>query len=78
MDRQKVKKLPKVKPTENNASKFSLHECVVCNGFGTLKYGAKICQACKGRGYIVINNETGEPVDDRGMDGNGQRLDKTT
>lgn len=46
-------------PTNN---KFSPHQCVVCNGFGTLKYGAKVCQACKGRGYIVINNETGEPV----------------
>lgn len=55
-----VKDLPKQK----SDSKFSLHECVVCNGFGTLKYGSKTCQACKGRGYIVINNETGAPVTD--------------
>lgn len=30
--------------------------CPVCNGFGTLKYGEKICQACKGKGYIVVPN----------------------
>ena len=35
--------------------------CVVCNGFGTLKYGEKICQACKGKGYIIVPNK---------MDGN--------
>jgi len=49
-------------------TKFSLHQCVVCNGFGTLKYGAKMCQACKGRGYVVINNETGGPVEDGKID----------
>ena len=53
-----VKKPPKVK------SNFVAQQCPVCNGFGTLKYGAKICQACKGLCYIVINNETGEPVID--------------
>ncbi len=28
--------------------------CVICNGFGTLKYGEKICQACDGKGYILV------------------------
>ena len=28
--------------------------CPVCNGFGTLNYGKKQCQACEGRGYILI------------------------
>ena len=58
------KELPKQKSDSN----FSLHECVVCNGFGTLKYGSKVCQACKGRGYIVINNDTGEPVENGRME----------
>jgi len=31
--------------------------CPVCNGFGTLKYGAKTCQACLGKGYVVIPNQ---------------------
>lgn len=28
--------------------------CPVCNGFGTLKYGSKVCQACDGKGYILV------------------------
>ena len=28
--------------------------CPVCNGFGTLKYGAIECQACKGLGYVLV------------------------
>lgn len=28
--------------------------CPVCNGFGTLKYGALICQACNGKGYVLV------------------------
>jgi len=32
-------------------------KCVVCNGFGSLKYGAKTCQACNGQGYIVIDQD---------------------
>ena len=28
--------------------------CPVCNGFGTLKYGSKSCQACDRKGYILI------------------------
>ena len=45
-------------------NKFSIHKCVVCNGYGTLKYGEKTCQGCNGRGYVTINNETGKPVED--------------
>ena len=44
-------------------NKFTPHRCVVCNGFGTLKYGEIKCQACKGLGYVVINNDTGLPVE---------------
>lgn len=32
-------------------------KCVVCNGFGTLKYGEKVCQACDGKGYIIVNQD---------------------
>lgn len=34
-------------------SKFPI-KCVVCNGFGTLKYGEIVCHACKGKGYILV------------------------
>lgn len=43
-------------------SRFTPHKCVVCNGFGTLKYGAIVCQACNGTGFVVIDNETGLAV----------------
>jgi len=56
--------------------KFEVHKCVVCNGFGTLKYGAKTCQGCIGRGFVTINSETGLPVEDGRKDGR-QELDKT-
>ena len=41
----------KVKP------KYLGQECPVCRGFGTLKYGAKVCQACEGKGYILVPAE---------------------
>lgn len=44
---------------------FIPQKCPVCNGFGTLKYGQKTCQACQGLGYVVIDNNTGLPVDRR-------------
>ena len=43
----------------DNSTKFTPHKCVVCNGFGTLKYGSKTCQACNGSGVVVIDNMTG-------------------
>lgn len=30
--------------------------CPVCNGFGTLKYGEKVCQACGGKGLVFVPN----------------------
>ena len=54
MDGQNGKKLQygieKIKP------QVHAERCVVCNGFGTLKYGEKKCQACKGKGYILVPN----------------------
>lgn len=49
------------------SSRFIPHKCVVCNGFGTLKYGSKICQACDGSGVVVVDNDTGVLV--RRMEG---------
>lgn len=46
--------------TDTVISRFIPHKCPVCNGFGTLKYGAKTCQACKGSGAVVIDNNTGK------------------
>ena len=38
----------KVKP------KFIGQSCPVCNTFGTLKSGTKVCHGCEGKGYILI------------------------
>ena len=44
-------------------------KCPVCNGFGTLKSGTLICHACKGKGYIVIDNEERQKDEkEHGMD----------
>jgi RecJ-like exonuclease len=32
-------------------------KCPVCNGFGTVKFGQLVCQACDGKGYVVVNQE---------------------
>ena len=32
-------------------------KCPVCNGFGTLKYGEKVCQACRGKGFVIVEQE---------------------
>lgn len=31
--------------------------CPVCNSFGTLSYGKKVCHGCGGKGYILIPTE---------------------
>jgi DnaJ-class molecular chaperone len=48
MDGQKDIKNPEIKI---NKVPF---RCPVCNGFGSLKYGAKQCQACNGKGYVEV------------------------
>ncbi len=34
--------------------RYYAQECPVCNGFGTLRHGEKVCQGCEGRGYIFV------------------------
>ena len=45
----------------NIKTKYIPFKCPVCNGWGSLSYGRKICHACKGKGYVMVNQETGEP-----------------
>lgn len=54
---------------ENTTPKYQAQKCPVCNGFGTLKYGTIKCQGCHGKGFVVINNETGLPVMEGKKDG---------
>lgn len=43
------------------APKFYAQKCPTCSGFGTLKYGAKTCNGCGGKTWILVPT---------GMDGN--------
>ena len=43
--------------------RFSPSKCPVCNGFGTVKHGQLICGACNGKGYVVLDQLTGLPVE---------------
>ena len=53
---------------------FSNQRCSVCNGFGTVTHNRITCHGCHGRGFIVIDNSTGFPVeDDRKIDRNSER-----
>lgn len=56
MDRQtenpQIKNIIKVvKP------KYVGQKCPVCNGFGTLRFGSKLCQGCDSKGFILIPAE---------------------
>ena len=44
--------------------RFIPFKCPNCNGYGTVSYGKKVCQVCHGKGMVIIDQETGLPVDD--------------
>lgn len=44
------------KKDRTSIPQFHAEKCPVCSGFGTLKYGTKVCQGCQGKGYILVPN----------------------
>lgn len=52
-------------PTNHNEIRIKLipFKCVVCNGFGTLRFGKQICHACDGKGYILVDQNEQSRVD---------------
>ena len=44
----------KLTETKTVEPKTYAQKCPVCNGFGSLKYGSKVCQGCNGRGWILV------------------------
>lgn len=48
-----MENVPSIK-TKEVSPKYYAQQCPVCNGFGTLRHGTKICQACYGKGYILV------------------------
>lgn len=55
-------------PEKKSTLQYHAEKCPVCNGFGTLKYGTKICQACIGKGYILVPNREAEGQTEGGED----------
>lgn len=55
--------------SKNMKPAYTPVKCVVCNGFGTLSYGSKVCPACGGKAYILVPNKLEGVSDDE------QRLD---
>ena len=45
-----------------SSEKYFAQKCPVCNGFGTVSNKRKICHGCNGRGFIIIDRVTGDPV----------------
>lgn len=46
----------------NDPQRFTPIKCPTCNGFGTVSREKKICHGCQGRGFVVIDQQTGLPV----------------
>jgi len=44
-------------------TRFINQKCGLCSGFGTLKYGAIPCPACRTKGIVVVDQLTGVLVD---------------
>jgi DnaJ-class molecular chaperone len=42
--------------------RFVPFKCPNCNGYGTVSYGKRICPVCHGKGIVIIDQETGLPV----------------
>ena len=57
----------KPQPTTKFIPAKIAQKCPVCNGFGTLKYGSKICQACDGKGYVLVPAESLEEGKKEGL-----------
>lgn len=52
--RKKIEKIEKIeRPKLSNIAQ----KCVVCNGFGTVSHRRVKCHACKGCGYLIVDQE---------------------
>jgi DnaJ-class molecular chaperone len=44
--------------------KYIPFKCPNCNGYGTISYGKYKCKVCDGKGYLIIDQRSGQKVDD--------------
>lgn len=41
-------------------TKFAPFRCPNCNGWGTVTFKKVTCHACNGKGFVIIDQETGD------------------
>ena len=46
---------------------FTMLRCEVCKGRGRVNWEKEICKACRGKGYILVNNLTGKEAGEGGQ-----------
>lgn len=54
--------------TEEPKIRFLPIRCPNCNGYGTVTSKRLTCHSCKGKGFVVIDQETGLAVIDEMID----------
>ena len=47
-------------PVNKIEAKFIPFKCPVCNGFKTVSFAKIPCESCQAKGYLLINQDTGE------------------
>jgi DnaJ-class molecular chaperone len=47
-----------------NDLRFLPFRCPNCNGYGTVTKERVKCHTCNGKGMVVVDQETGKPIDD--------------
>lgn len=52
--------------------RFTPIRCPNCNGWGTVTNARKTCHSCRGKGFIVIDQDTGLSVTEGLNDGEQQ------
>lgn len=55
-------------PMNSTDTKYAPFKCPVCNGFGTVSFKKIKCHACKGKGLVLVDQETGEIYERPRMD----------
>ena len=46
----------------NDPLRFTPIKCPTCSGYGTVSNERRICHGCRGRGFVVIDQQTGLPM----------------
>lgn len=62
--------------SEKTAVNCHAERCPVCNGFGSVNWGSKCCNACKGQGYLIVPNSIDGERGKKGNEGKKQNIER--